>query len=618
MSFPDSSGCGVKSANDSISLIDNQAKRPIPSRQMIPQEFIDDIQSRTDIAELISSYIPLKRSGRNFKALCPFHGEKTPSFMVSPQKQIFHCFGCGEGGGALQFITLIEKVSFPEAVEIAAKRLGVEVPQQRGQSQELKPRLYEAMQEASLFFHRNLKELDAAAGVSQYLKQRGIGQKTIASFRLGLAQGQNSLMDYLRGKGFTLELLEKASLVTALRQGYRDLFRERIMFPIFDARAKVVGFGGRLYTEAKDAPKYINSLENAVYSKRAHLFGLHLAKETIAASAEAIVVEGYLDMITPFMRGAKNIVASLGTALTYEQIRLLKRYAPQVVLVFDSDTAGQNATMRTIDLLLECDMGVSIATLPQGMDPDSLVRQKGIEAFSDCLAKKLGFFDYKLSCLSHSHDVRSIEGKTAVAESMLSTIDKLASEIKKYEYIKSLAAHLQISEEILIAEFRKKFQGSRRARGAHAFAAPEENIRAQSLSQEPVPITEKIILKFMCTNQKAFQLVHDNLQPEDFRHPLSRQTVTVLFSSHSGQSSQSVSQRLAAVQEREVCGFISQLLMEEDKPGAKNLFKESILKLKKHRLIQVKHKLKSMIQEAEASGDKEKVKQLIDEFTRTQ
>src|SRR3989338_2771672 len=246
---------------------------------MIPQTFIDEVQARTDIVELISGYLSLKKAGRNFRGLCPFHAEKTPSFMVSPEKQIFHCFGCGQGGGAFQFLTLVEKVSFPEAVEMLAKRAGLAIPYQNESLLKEKSTLYDAVNAAADFFYHNLKDDKKYEGIRKYLARRGIGPKAIDRFKLGFAPAGNMLLNHLRKAGFTLEVLEKTSLATASRSGFSDLFRDRIMFPIFDVRSRIIAFGGRTYSNDAQIPKYINSLENVLYSKRNHLFGLNLVKD---------------------------------------------------------------------------------------------------------------------------------------------------------------------------------------------------------------------------------------------------------------------------------------------------------------------------------------------------
>jgi DNA primase len=583
---------------------------------MIPQQFIEEVQSRSDIVEVISGYIPLKRTGRNFKALCPFHSEKTPSFIISHQKQIFHCFGCGEGGGVFQFIMLMEKVTFPEAVEMLAKRLGLPVPYQKGSASKTKDILYEAMNEATALFQANLKDNREYQSVQAYLRKRGIGPETIDTFHLGYAGPNNFLLSHMRKKGFTLEVLEKASLVTSSERGFRDLFCHRIMFPIFDVRSRIVGFGARLSKESADSPKYINSLENQLYSKRNVLYGLNFSKEDIVRQGVAIVVEGYLDMIVPFMRGIKNIVASLGTALTFEQIRLLKRYASKIILVYDSDKAGQMATLRSLDLILESDLKAEVAILPSGYDPDSLVRKQGKDSFLSIIDKRCDFFEYKLNILCAEHDRESIEGKTKIAQNMLLTIDKLNSEIEKYEYIKRLASHLDVKEEIMIAEFQNI--ASKKAplrRQIPDSLSPSGDFSAK---KEPLPVTEKVLVKYMVTSPKAFALIRKNLKEEYFSSKSIRRAVSFLLHAYPDKEPASAQALLGAINDKEIAGFISCILMDDSTPVDKNLFRESLCKLRKKGIQELKKALQSKIKEAEAKGDKERVKQLIDEYSKVQ
>jgi DNA primase len=581
---------------------------------MIPQNFIDEIQSRTDIVELIGSYISLKRSGRNFKALCPFHGEKTPSFMVSPQKQIYHCFGCSQGGGIFQFVEFMEKVTFPEAVEILARRIGLSLPEQVPSGSGIKNSLYEAVKDASLFFHNNLKDTKRSASVLKYLRERGIAEKTINFFFIGLAFSGNDLMNYLRGKGVKLDILAKASLVAAKDQGYRDLFRDRIMFPIFDVRSRVVGFGGRIFKDQARAPKYINSPEGALYSKREHFFGLNFSKEEISKQNSAIVVEGYLDMITPFMRGVKNIVASLGTSLTQEQIRLIKRYTDTVILVFDSDKAGQSASLRSIDLLLESDVKTFVVQLPKGYDPDSLSREKGIDHFKRCLEEKKDFFEYKIGLMEKAYNKKTIEGKTKIAQELLSTINKLQSEIKKYEYIKSLSAYLDIKEEILIAEFRKSFSKESRA---YKPAVPGDGLNKRDVfSRTRLSYTEKIILKCMFMNQKAFALVKKNCHCDDFKSSPARLAVSYFYQHHKEDDVYTIAQRIGVIKMKELSSFVSQIIMDDDIPFDKNSFKDSIVKLKKQQQLSLKQRLKEKIKEAEDSGDGRRLRELMSQYSK--
>lgn len=574
---------------------------------MIPQSFIDEIQTRTDIVEIISGYIPLKRAGRNFKACCPFHGEKTPSFMVSQQKQIFHCFGCNEGGGVIQFLMLHEKMTFVEAVEILAKRLGLTMPQQSQEKDRLKNVLYDCLDEASLFFYRNLTEDKNAQSPQIYLQKRGINIEIIKQFRLGYSLGRNTLIEYLRNKNFTLQVLEKASLAVSGGQGYRDLFRERVMFPIFDVRSRVVGFGARTISTADNIPKYINSIESQVYSKREHLYGLNFSKDEIVKLDEAIVVEGYLDMIIPFMHGIKNIVASSGTALTVEQIRLLRRYTNNITLVFDSDKAGQMATLRALDLLLESDLKVRVLRIPQGYDPDSLIRAKGKDFMLGLLKEKKDFFDFKIDVLKKMYDIESIDGKTKIAQEIFTTLNKLNSEIEKYEYIKKLSSCLKVKEEILIAEFKKNFSKKE---------TRERNL-IQSRPNEPFSVAEKVILKFMFSNKKAFSLIRKNLNEEDFAYPLAKKTVSYFFRNYNdGDADLASPGIIATIDDKEISGFVSRILMDDDIPLDAEVFKSSVIKLRQIRGRNIKTRLKKDIKDAETSGNKERLKVLIDKFSK--
>jgi DNA primase len=571
---------------------------------MIPQAFIEEVQTRTDIAELIASYIPLKRAGRNFKALCPFHGEKTPSFFVNPQKQIFHCFGCSEGGGVIQFLMLYERVSFVEAVEILANRLGLEIPYQRGEKDKLKSVLYEATNEASLFFHKNLLD-PSSKPIIVYLNKRGINNETIKQFRLGYAFGNNTLLDYMRKKGFTLQVLEKASLIISGGQNYRDLFQDRVTFPIFDLRSRVLGFGARVWKDIPGAPKYINSLESPLYSKREHLFGLNFSKDDIIKNDSAIIAEGYLDMIVPFMKGIRNIVASLGTSLTQEQISLIRRYTSNITLVFDPDKAGEVATLRALDLLLENDLKVKIARVPVGFDPDSLVREKGKDYFLQLLDKKVDFFDYKINLLKNIYDIESIGGKTKIAGEVFSSIEKLKSEIERYEYIKVLSQELKVKEEILIAEFRRTSKKS---------ATPETKF-SSLVAKGPLSITEKVLIKFMLTNAKAFAIIRKSLKGDEFTNPLARKTVSYFFKNYSDENTPLL-KFLGTIEDKEISSFVSKVLMDDDIPLDKEQFKSSLQKLRQKRIKSIKDGLREEIKEAEARGDRGKIKVLVDKYDR--
>ena len=585
---------------------------------MIPQSFIEEVQSRTDIADIIGGYIDLKRAGRNFKAVCPFHSEKTPSFMVSSQKQIFHCFGCGEGGGVFQFLVLMEKITFPEAVEMLAEKLGLTVPNEGGSNNKSKSVLYDVMTEGSNFFYNNLTASKNYPNIINYLNKRGIDNTTITKFKLGYVDDNNILLSYMRGKGVTLENLEKVSLVISKHNGFRDLFVNRIMFPIFDIRSRVVGFGARTIKAEPNSPKYINSIENSLYSKRDHLFGLNFAKEDISKEDSVIVVEGYLDMIIPYVNGIKNIVASLGTALTIEQTRLIKRYTSNVILSYDSDEPGRKATLRSIDLLVENDLKVKVVELPEGYDPDSLVIEKGKDCFLQRLNEKQDFFDYKLDSIKKNYDSKSIEGKSHIAKEMLTTIDKISSEIEKYEYIRKLASALNVKDKIMIDEYKILFS----KKGSFYKKSYVSNLENDSSKErinsikEPLSVTEKVILKSMLTNYNAFIVIKKNLKEEYFSSHLARKTVEFFFNHYPEGLKHSPSDLLGAVKDKEISSFISRIIMDEDIFLDKDVFKQSLLKLCKKGVEKIKVGLKEQIREAEGKGDKNKLKKLIMEFNR--
>lgn len=526
--------------------------------------------------------------------------------MVSPPKQIFHCFGCGAGGGVIQFLMLMEKTTFVEAIEILAKRLGMDIPAQQSEKKEAKAYLYDVVNEASMFFHNNLLRGKNSEPALQYLDNRGINRDTIEKFRLGLASGSSTLLNYMREKGYTLDALEKASLAICKNNAYRDLFWDRIIFPIYDIRCRVVGFGARTYKKSNDSPKYINSIENLLYSKREHLFGLNLSKDEVVSKDNVFVVEGYLDMITPFMHGIRNIVASLGTALTLEQIKLIRRFTSNITLLFDADKAGQAATLRALDLLLENDMKVKIVSLIPGNDPDSLIRKEGKDYFLSLAEKRKDFFDYKLDILKTIHDAESIEGKTKIVKELLDTINKLNSEVEKYGYINKLAESLGIKEEILIAEYRKNFSKSE----IRNFVQKRIDIS----KKEILPLYEKVIIKSMLTIDKSFAVIKKNLVPEDFSSLQAKAAIGYFLKNCSEEKNMPPSKLLKITDNREISEFVCGILMDENIIIDKEYFKSSLLHLRGKRFKKDRERLKQELKEAEKTGDREKARSLIDKL----
>jgi DNA primase len=370
----------------------------------IAEESIQKVADASDIVEIIGGYFPLKRAGTSFRAICPFHKEKSPSFHVNPSRQSFHCFGCGAGGGVFRFVMDYEHVDFPSAVRKLAQRAGIVLVEDNDPKEQSRrdqrSRLLELHRETAAWFHTNLLRTHEAEHARSYLKKRGLTKEIAVDWQIGYAPaGWESLRNWAMDKGFTREELITGGLLTVregdTRGGY-DRFRDRLMFPIRNDYGEVVAFSGRILNDSQKEAKYVNSPETPIFSKGRVLFGLDKSKRALIDAGSAIVLEGQIDLISAFEHGVKNVVAPQGTAFTAEQARLLRRFVEQVTLCFDSDTAGQNAVERSLPALLAAGISVKAARLPVGEDPDSLIRGKGVEAFQNRLSEARDFFDHTI------------------------------------------------------------------------------------------------------------------------------------------------------------------------------------------------------------------------------
>jgi DNA primase len=425
--------------------------------------FTEEVKNQADIVRIISDYLPLKKKGRNYLANCPFHTEKTPSFNVNPVKQIFHCFGCSVGGDVFGFVMQIERCDFVQAVKIVAEKVGIALPEIDRKVDENK--LAEEREEllqiniwATEFFQNQLKETTEGKVALEYFEKRGITKETIELLRLGYAPDKwDALSGYLRAKGASTSQIERSGLVVVKDQGngHYDRFRGRCIFPITDTQGRVIAFGGRVLAEGE--PKYLNSPETPLYSKGRNLFGLSYAKEAIRKQRFAILVEGYLDFVIPFQEGIQNIVASLGTALTEQQIKLLGRYleTPQIVVNFDPDTAGIAATKRSLEILLEHGYKVNILSLPEGQDPDTFIRNHGTTQYRQLLKKSQPYIDYILSQAIREHDLNRPAGKVEILNEILPYLSKLKDRIERAEYAEQIADRLKIEGKVVREELKR-------------------------------------------------------------------------------------------------------------------------------------------------------------------
>lgn len=428
-------------------------------------ELLEEIRSRNDIVDVVSQYVSLKRKGRNYFGLCPFHNEKSPSFSVSPDKQIFHCFGCNVGGNVFHFIMKIENVSFFESVAILATRAGIELPTVTSGYDEAKTKLknevYKLNLDAAEFYHQNLYK-PTSKTAQEYIKKRKLDNNTLKSFLIGYAGTSNELLSYLKSKGYSEEVMLASALIGKSREGrLYDKFRNRIMFPIQDIRNRVIAFGGRnvVQKEKYDAfdPKYLNSPENIVYSKGRNLFGLNVAKRHAENGMlkRILIVEGYMDAISLYQRGITNVVASLGTALTDNQGRLLRRNAEQVILGYDSDGPGQNAIMRGIDILRSMGVDIRVLQISGAKDPDEFVLKYGPDRFKRCMDNAISVVEFKVKVLKKDLNLDNISDKIKFLNEMAKVLATVDNTMEREVYIDKLSETYKITKEAIYSEVNK-------------------------------------------------------------------------------------------------------------------------------------------------------------------
>jgi DNA primase len=427
----------------------------------IPERTIDEIRDRTDILGVVGKYVTLKKAGRNFLGLCPFHAEKTPSFSVNPEKGIYKCFGCGKGGSAITFLMEIEGMSFVDAVRDLAGRCGVRIPEEAGKkagSDDPTAVLFAVNESARAYFAENLTGAGGAKA-AEYLKKRGLTAESVRTFQIGYAPpGWEGLVSHLKRAGRPERLLIAAGLASeGKRGGAYDRFRDRIMFPIRDHRERCVGFGGR--NIGPDEPKYLNSPETAIYHKGEVLYGLDVTRDEIRKTGCAVIVEGYLDLIALFQAGVKNVAATLGTALTKQHLDRLSKFTRQAVLIFDPDEAGMKAAERTLPLFGEGEMYARAAVLPEGLDPDDFVRKNGAEAFLDIVDAARDLFDFVIERVFERHNLDTTGGVSLALDESAAIIGVIRKKADQDLYIRTVTERLGVREESVrdaVARLKKK------------------------------------------------------------------------------------------------------------------------------------------------------------------
>lgn len=503
----------------------------------IPENLIEEIRQRASIVEVLSEYVSLKKVGMNYKGLCPFHSEKTPSFTVNLQKGIFHCFGCGIGGNVFSFLMRYKQYTFLEAVEVLAKKTGVRLPARGGGAADVKAlefqeKLYTLHKESACYFHHYLMGSQEGQVAREYLRKRGLDEVAMKSFLLGYAPPG---WERLRRKfsNFSEEVLLASGLVIRREkgEGYYDRFRHRLMIPICDDKGKVIAFGGR--TLGDEEPKYLNSPETLLFSKRNTLFGLHLSKESIRQEGYAILVEGYFDFITLFSKGIRNLVATLGTSLTAEHLKVLRSYTQKIYLVFDPDAAGIKAVQRTLDLFLNPGLHAYVVSLPEGRDPDVVVRELGVDRFKVYLQEAKPLVDFMIDQLVAKWDLTILDNQIACVNEILPILSKIANDIERTEYLKLAASKIQISDKALLEELKKiSFSGSEFPRIApkKRKAPSREEWLAVALLWKPELIAtykDQINLSYF-TDPLLKKILSEVLMLENYEQPLQSRMLDLL------------------------------------------------------------------------------------------
>ncbi|MFR0822337.1 MAG: DNA primase [Clostridia bacterium] len=495
-------------------------------------ELIDEIRNGNDIVDVISQYVVLKRSGRNFFGLCPFHKEKSPSFSVSPDKQIFHCFGCGVGGNVFHFVSKIENLNFKETVEMLADRCGVSLPllDNEGDSKTalLKSKVYEINTIAANFYHENLYK-PSAKPAQEYVKKRKLDNATLKNFLIGYAGNYNELATLLLQKGYTEEEMLASSLVNKTPDGkYIDRFRKRLMFPIQDVRNRVIAFGGRVLDDSK--PKYINSPENVVYSKGRHLFGLNVAKR--GDLKKIIIVEGYMDAISLHQRGITNAVASLGTAMTEAQGRLLRKSSEQVIIGYDSDGAGQAATMRGLEILQNLGCDIRILQLEGAKDPDEFVVKYGPERFEKEVDKSISLVEYKVKMLQKDLKLDQANDKIKFLKEIAKVLSKMDNEIEQEVYAEKIAKTYQISKEAIYAEIKKLDSPISQGTKTLEKTKPrlEDKKQEENVQNEQIDRRERLIIYFLVNYpEESYAILKQYIKPEDLKNERNQNILKKLY-----------------------------------------------------------------------------------------
>ena len=580
------------------------------------EELIEEIRSSNDIVDVISKYVTLKRSGRNFFGLCPFHKEKSPSFAVSPDKQIFHCFGCGAGGNVIHFISKIEGLDFKDTLELLANRVNIELPTldnlEDDKTARLKSKVYEINKIAAEFYHENLYK-PTSKTAQEYIKKRKLDNRTLKAFLIGYAGNFNELYLLLKQKGYTEEEMLASSLVKRTENGgYMDSFRKRLMFPIQDVRERVIAFGGRVLDDSK--PKYINSPENIIYSKGRNLFGLNVAKKH--DTKKIVIVEGYMDAISLYQRGITNVVASLGTAMTEAQGRLLRRYSEQVILGYDADGAGQAAILRGMEILQNLGCDIRVLQIEGAKDPDEYVLKYGPERFQKCVDNAISLVEFKVKVLLKELNIENTNDKIKFLNEIAKILAKVTNQMEREIYVDKIAKEYKISKEAIYAEVNKLMykdnQGSKKLEKKVVTMVPKEE-KENSVSEAVLKRENLVIYLLINEYSKCYEKIKNLITLDYIQDDTNKQILKKMYEEFEKGNS-NTSQLLDWFQDEKIISHITEIMAGDFEITDVNKAIDDLISIyEKEKLISRRNEILKKLESVSEAGSEE-VKELEKEL----
>ncbi len=598
----------------------------------IPEDKIEEIRVSVDIVDYINQFIPLKKVGKNYVGLCPFHIEKTPSFTVSPDKQLYHCFGCGAGGNVFNFVMQYEKVSFFESVRKIAEYAGIDLPKPEKKASWVITEfeeLYEANRFAEEFFARNLIKTAEGKRAMEYLYRRGVNDASIKNFGIGYAPEQwDALVQHAIKHNFSLELLEKAGLIIKREDGaYYDRFRDRVMFPIFSLSGRIIAFGGRRLKEDENIPKYINSPETKIYTKGKVLYGLYQARDAIRKKGFAILVEGYMDCISLFQAGIENVIASGGTALTDEQVKLISNYTDKIYFLYDADSAGARAMVRGIDIILAHGLEVYIVKLPDGEDPDSFIRKKSVSEFEKLLEDALDFIEFKALTYQQLGKFNDPNVRAKAIRSLVTSISKVPDQLKRGILVHQLSSKYKLPERVLAYELELTLLEEKKALSKKT----KEKRTEVSIENKYklIPPEERDLVKILFdADELGLEFIFKYLEPTD----ITSEQVKEIYQSFKEMFRQSkelgeykklnIHEFILKFNDDEIRSFITNIVLSkyeaikyQDENNTSDVLWKAVddilTRFYLRKIRKIKERLTSDIAEAEKSGNREKIDEIV-------